>query len=490
MKSRTKLVVGILVIVAVAGSAVYSVRKARKPAPLPRFAVAAIEDLKDTVTETGVVEPIDKIDVKSKVAGKLLSIPITEGQSVVTGQLIAEVDRSVIDPQMARAQSQLDQAKAKLAQAIATYNLQIKQDAVSITEAQAAVTTAMAHREAVKAAARPQEVSQQQESVSRADIALADAERTLNRKRALLAKGFVSQSEVDATQMAVDTARSSVAAARSALSLTKAGPRTEDIADATAQVESARAQLAGARVNAEQHRIRRYDIDQASAAVQGSEHDLAQLQVSLNDTRIVAPAAGVVLKKYKEQNEIVQSATTGYSDAQAILTTLGRGARVRVNINEVDIAKLAIGQKVSVTVDALPGVTLAGRVSEIAPATSGALADTSTADASTSIAKFIVRIALVKPDSRVRPGMSAGVTVTARERHAVLALPSEIAPDGGATAIVKVLTGPANRQVTHTIKLGLRTDSRVEVLSGLKAGDRVVIPTKANADRRKIDIYN
>lgn len=490
MKRNTKIAVT-LVLVAIVAAGGFAVKKAsHKPPKPPRTATVAIGDIAETVTETGVVEPINKIDVKSKVAGKVLTIPIEEGEIVHEGQLIAEVDRSVIDPQIARTQADLDASKAKLAQSVAVYKLQIEQDSASIRESKAALQTAIAHLEAVKAAARPQEVAQQQEGVARAQIAVADAERTLKRKRALLDKGFVAQSEVDAAQVALDTARSSLTAAQEQLSLTKAGPRTEDIADAASQVATARAQLDGARVNADQHRIRRFDIDQAQAAVQASEHDLAQLMVSLNDTHIVAPASGIVLKKYKQQNEIVQSATTGYSDAQAILTSLGQGERVRVGINEVDVAKLAVGQRTTITVDALPGVTIAGHVSEIAPTSTGALADQSTADASGSIAKFVVRISLDHPDPRLRPGMSAGVTITTRSRRQVLTVSSEVAPDAGQAATVKVLSQPGNRQVAKSVKLGLRSDSAIEIVSGLKAGDKVVIPEKSAADRRKIDIYN
>ncbi len=490
MKRPYKTILILALGVAIVAVAVVSIRKAtRKNAPVPRTSTVAVCDITDTVTETGVVEPVNKIDVKSKVAGKVLAIPVREAEMVQSGQLIAEVDRSVIDPQIATAQAQLDQAKARLEQSIAQYKLQIDQDKSSIAQAEAVLKTSVTHRDAVKAAARPQEVGQQQEAVSRAQIAVDDALRTLKRKQTLLDKGFVAQSDVDAAQVAVDTAKSSLAATRQQLSLTQAGPRAEDIADANAQVASARAQLDGARINADQHAIRRFDIDQAQAAVEQNQHALAQLTVSLNDTRIVAPASGIVLKKYKEQNEIVQSATTGYSDAQAILVTLGQGAQVRVGINEVDVAKLAVGQTAAVTIDALPTVNLTGHVSEIAPASTGALADASV-DSSATIAKFIIRIRLDRLDTRLRPGMSASVAITAAERRKVLTVSPEVAPDGGASGTVKVLVEPGNKQIPRPVKFGLRSDAGLEVVSGLKAGDKVVIPSQGAEDRRKIDIYN
>jgi multidrug efflux pump subunit AcrA (membrane-fusion protein) len=490
MKRSRKPFIVVLVVAIVLVIAGFSIRKATtKPAPIPRTSTVTIGDVTDTVTETGVVEPVNKIDVKSKVAGRVLAIPIQESQIVHEGQLIAEVDRSVIDPQIATAQAQLDQAKSRLEQAVAQYKLQIEQDKSAIEQAQAQLKTSVTHRDAVKAAARPQEVAQQQEAVSRAQIALEDAQRTLKRKQSLLGKGFVAQSDVDTAQVAVDTASSTLAAARQQLSLTQAGPRAEDIADAEAQVASARAQLDGARINAEEHAIRKYDIDQAQAAVEQNEHSLAQLMVSLSDTHIVSPATGIVLKKYKEQNEIVQSATTGYSDAQAILVSIGQGAQVRVGINEVDVAKLAVGQSATVTIDALPDLKLTGHVQEIAPTSSGALTETNS-DSSAALAKFIVRIRLDRTEPRLRPGMSASVSITAAERHKVLTVSPEVSPDGASSGTVKVLTEPGHKQIPRAVKFGLRSDASLEVLSGLKNGDKVIIPAQEAQDRRKIDIYN
>ena len=125
-------------------------------------------DIAIQVGETGTIEPVDKVDVKSKAAGRLLSIPIQEGQYVRQGQLIALVDRSQIDPQLARDQAQLQQAQARLAQTEAEYALQVRQTQAAIAQAQAGLGQAQAHLAAVQAGARPQELAQGREAVARA----------------------------------------------------------------------------------------------------------------------------------------------------------------------------------------------------------------------------------------------------------------------------------------------------------------------------------
>lgn len=477
-----------------------------------------VGDITVKVSETGTVEPVDKVDVKSKVAGRLLSIPIEEGQRVTRGQLIATVDRSLIDPQIARARAQMVQAQARLQQSVAEYRLQVNQSSMAVAQAQAGLRTAQAnlagveanlrtaraHLVAAAAPARPQELAQQEQAVARAQIALDDAERTRKRKAGLLARGFVSQADFDSSQAATDTAASQLVAARQQLALVQAGPRPQDIADvrsqvdaartqviaARTQVDAARVQVASAKANAAQNDVRRGDIDQARAAVQQAQNDLQQLLVQLGDTQIIAPASGIVLKKYKEPNEIVQSATTGFSDAQSIVATLGSRLLVRVGINEVDIPKVQQGAPVVVHVDALPGVNWTGHVSEIAPASANAF-DTSGGGSSGGgqggISKFSVKVALDASDSRLRPGMTAGVDIISqRHTHVVLA-PLEAIPDTGTTATATVLTAPAHQE-KHPVTLGLRNDTDVEIVKGLRAGETLVIPPINGKGRRKIDI--
>ena len=457
-----------------------------KPPPAPHTVRTHIGDIVIQVSETGTIEPADKVDVKSKAAGRLLSIPIQEGQYVVKGQLIATVDRSQIDPALVGDEAQLRQAQARLEQAKAAYALQVKQTAAAIVQAQAGLNTAQAHLAAVAAGARPQELDQQHEAVSRAQIAYDDAGRTQKRRRSLLGKGFISQADYDASQVAVDTAASSLATMRQALLLTQAGPRVQDVNDARAQVDAARAQLAAVRANSGQDAVRQSDIAQARASVAQISGTIQQLQVNISDTRILAPASGIVLKKYKEPNEIVQSATTGFSDAQAIVATLGSRLEVKVGINEVDISKVHANASARITVDALPDAAFAGAVTEIAPASTNAF-DTASAGGTGSISKFSVKVGFARYDPRLRSGMSANVAIISqRHAHVVLA-PLEAIPFTDKRGQVTVLTA-LGKQQSRTIVTGLRNDTDVEIVSGLHAGETLIVPALDGAARRKTDI--
>ncbi len=442
-----------------------------------------------SVSESGTVQPVDKVDVKSKVGGRLLTVPIAEGQRVTQGQLIATVDRSQIDPQIAGLRAQLAQAQARLQQSIAAYNLQVAQSRMAVAQAVAGLHTAQTHLGVVAAPARTQDLSQQQQAVTRARIALSDAQRTRERRLALLTKGFVSQSDADATQVAVDTAASTLASAQQQLSLLQSGARPVDITDARAQVDSARVAVQTAQANRGQNAVALTAIAQSRAAIAQTQNDLAQLEVKLGDTRIVAPDSGIVLKKYRQVGEIVQDATTGFSDTQSLVATLGSKLEVRVGINEVDIPQVRVGLPTVLHVDALPNVAFAGHVTEIAPASSNAFADSSAgaSSGSSGIAKFLVKVGLDKDDPRLRPGMTTEVQIiSAHHAHVVLA-PIEAIPGAGKTARITVITAHNIKQ-PRTVTLGLRNDTDVEVTQGLQPGEKILIVPIDAGGRRKISI--
>ncbi len=490
VKRRLKPLLVTLLLLGLALGVGRSVSKSlHKPPPSPRTVATRVGDIVLQVGETGTIEPVDKVDVKSKAAGRLLRIPIQEGQYVRQGQLIALVDRSQIDPQLARDQAQLQQAQARLAQTEAEYALQVRQTQAAIAQAQAGLAQVQAHLAVVRTGARPQELAQGREIVARAQIAADDALRTQKRRAGLLAKGFISQADYDSSQVAVDTAQSSLDTAHQQLGLTAAGPRVQDVADALAQVETARVQLEGARANAGQDAVKQSDIAQARASVAQISGDIQQLDVNVADTRILAPSSGLVLKKYKQPNEIVQSATTGFSDAQSIVATLGSRLEVKVGINEVDIAKVRAHAPAVITVDALPGASFAGYVTEIAPASTNAFADSSggSSGGTNSISKFSVKIAFARYDPRLRSGMSANVSVISQKRSRVVLAPLEAVPFTDLSGQVTVLD-TAGKQEKRTIVTGLRNDTDVEVVSGLKVGEKLVVPPISGEGRRKTDI--
>jgi HlyD family secretion protein len=492
LKRIIKPILITVVVAAIIVLLVYRVRQLQSAgSPPPRTVAVTRGDLVVSVTETGSITAADMVSVNSKVAGRILTLPIEEGQYVNKGQVVATVDRTLIDPQIASTQAQLAQAQARLQQTVASYRLQQVQTQSAIDEAKASLLAAVAHLNTVLAGNRPQQIEQQEQTVLSETATLVDAKRTLARRQELVTKGFIAQSDVDSAQVAVDTASANLAADKEQLDLLKVGPRPEDIAEASAAVNSDKVQLEAARAQVVQNEVSKSNIAQAQASVDQTNNDLQQLLVQLADTTIVAPTSGTVLKKTLQVDEIVQSATTSFSDSASTVCVLGNQPIAYVDVNEVDLPKVVLGATADVTLDALPDVHFAGRVASIAPISTNTSTDPNAAASSSSsgnsVSTYPVKISFLKQDPIMRPGMTATVKIIFARRNNCVMAPVEAIPFDGDSGDVSVL-GPGNKPVKTPVRIGLRSDSDVEVVSGLTPGQKLIPNPIDGSDRRKLDI--
>ncbi|HEU4800380.1 MAG TPA: efflux RND transporter periplasmic adaptor subunit [Gemmatimonadales bacterium] len=235
-----------------------------------------------------------------------------------------------------------------------------------------------------------------------------------------------------------------------------------DIRELAAQLASAEASLEVARRTAE--RSKRL-LDQAIITVAEFERDEAahiaaraindQLQARVAQATARSPIAGTVLERRVDQGDIVPNQTRMFiiGDISQLV--------VRVPISELDVTALGENDVVNVRLDALPGTTVIGRVRRIFPA----------ADSTTRLVP--VEIALTGPEAReVRPGFLARVELRLQPRVGVLVVPAAaLIEQSGGTAVFTVENG---RAVRRSVRRGEYYGERVEVLSGIAAGDTVV----------------
>ena len=538
----------------------YSRMKAKataKPA-LGRTVTAEMGAIAIKVSETGTLEPVTKVDVKSRVGGRLLKIFVKPGDRVAVGTPLASVDPTEVSRQVASVQAQLQASQAGLAQSRENYSLTLQTTAlavrraevglenskvslreagvnvkdaevglkdayVALENAKVGITQAQTRVEQASAPTRSQDVEQAQQSVRRIQAQLVDAKRTLERRKLLLAKGYVSQQDVDSSQTQIDLAEVDLASAQERVALLKEGPRKEDIAptqigvdtakmavesakirvetakvrveqakvrynQAQVAVKTAEVQLATERANARQAQVRSKDILRSQADVAQSENRLAEQSVQLSETRIVAPIAGEVTGKYLEEGELVASATAGFAQGAAIVTIADlTKMQVKVNVNEVDVSRLSVGLPVEVRVDGIGETTFHGKVVSLAPAslTSTQVGTNNSNSANGSIVRFEVKIAVLERDKRLRPGMTANVDILLSQKSNVVVLPTEALRPGNKVLVVNG-TGEKAIKTERSVEIGLKDEARVEVLSGLKAGDKVEVPKLDAKDRRTI----
>lgn len=219
--------------------------------------------------------------------------------------------------------------------------------------------------------------------------------------------------------------------------------------------------------------------------VRSQENTVAQRRAALQDAQanlanytIRAPFAGIVAKSDIKVGDSASGSTV-------IATLLTKQSIAQISLNEVEIAQVKVGQKVTLTFDAVEGLTITGRVVEV----------DSLGTVSQGVVTYGVKIGFDTQDERVRPGMSVSAAVIIDSKQDVLVVPNSAVKSSGGSAYVEmpgdgvtanqllansanttgVALGTAPQQ--QSVEIGLVNDSVSEVISGLKEGDIVVVRT-------------
>ena len=240
-----------------------------------------------------------------------------------------------------------------------------------------------------------------------------------------------------------------------------------DARELEAQVASAEAALNFARGTFERSTTLRQsgvitaaEFERDRAAHEAAKATLEQLRTRLGYATVRAPVSGMVTQKRLEAGDIVAPNTRLFTVADVSTMV------VRVQVSELDVLGLRVGQSVDVALDALPGRTLEGRVRRIFPA----------ADTLTRLVP--VEVALTGEGARIaRPGFLGRVTFALDARRDAVLVPQAAVLGGqGAQSVMMVRDGKAVRRPVET---GLVSQGRVEITSGLEAGEMVIVAGNA-----------
>jgi len=273
-----------------------------------------------------------------------------------------------------------------------------------------------------------------QELAVQAEANLRVAERDLARQEDLVRRKFVAEARVDEARRAVEVARSQVATARATAASNRPGGTERQLLDD---------QLAQAR------------------AARGAA------EAKLDQTRILAPADGVVLDRAVEPGDIVQP-------AKRLMTIALDGAtRLTALIDEKNLGLLGIGQKALAAADAFPGQRFEAVLEYLAPGID--------AQRGTVEAKF----AVPKPPPFLRSDMTVSIDIAVEDRERALVVPTAAVRDAASNApwVLVLRDGHAVRQ---DVKLGARSASEAEVREGLDASNLVVTSNVAPGARVRV----
>ncbi|MFH0852718.1 MAG: efflux RND transporter periplasmic adaptor subunit [bacterium] len=295
----------------------------------------------------------------------------------------------------------------------------------------------------------------------------------LNRTYDALASGIVSsdftQTELDTLKLNISTARSNVSAAITNIVSAQQTVASQKITNQT-NVNAAQAKVTtaeGALVTSENQlalkiaKPRQSDIDLYEAQVRQAQATLSQVRNQIAQKSLVAPIDGIITDVALEKGEMATASQTIVS-----MNSLSN-FEIQADIPETDIAKVKIGQLVSVTLDAFGDKQIwQGQVTKIDPAQTVVQ----------GVVYYATTVGLSGDDTQIKAGMTANLDIETARHTGVLIIPARAINQNG-KKFVKALDGSVIKETE--IETGIKSaDGEVEILSGLKEGDKIVIDKK------------
>jgi HlyD family secretion protein len=310
-RSFLKLIVIAIVLAVAAIATMFVLKYLNAAVPVETVQVqspVSVSDSGDQVilTATGYIVAAHKIEVASKVNGRVDWIGVDKGDKVKAGQILVRLEDTEY-------QAQVTQYKGALA------NLQ-------------------GRLEELQNGSRPEEISRDKADVQQAKAELQDDQVTLDRTKQLVQEGVLAKQALDDAQAKYDGAVAHVASLQRTLDLAVIGTRKEQITQIQGQIEQARGALAFA-------------------------------QDSLNNTVIRAPVTGTILDRNVEKGEFITTGFVGDKGAKGYIVTMAdlNDLQVELDISQNDFPKLGPKQKGIITTDAYPDRKYEGYIEQVSP---------------------------------------------------------------------------------------------------------------------------
>ena len=460
----------------------------------PQYMTAKIErgNLRNTVTATGALQAVTTVQVGSQASGTISALYADFNSVVKKGQVVAQLDPSTAKAQVDQARANLEQARASLANARA-----------AVVNSRAGVSDAQARSLAARSTVQNNQagVSGAQANVAVLKAQQDDALSLLKQQESLLKAGVIAQRDYDVAMTAYKTAEARYNQAVAQLDQAKLAEQSSSsagIAQSQAAVEQSQAQVQQSQAQ----------VQQAAAQVQQAQAALSVAEVNLSHTTITSPIDGVVVSRDVNVGQTVAASLS----APTLFTIANDLTQMQViaNIDQADIGLVEQAKSVKFSVDAFPGKDFDGKIAEMRLNPVNVQ----------NVVTYNVVINVDNPDQKLKPGMTANLTITIDERNDVLKVPnsalrftpqdatrqrgnnasggqgqngqgqgqrrqrqqgdnSNFAPSSapvlqGQTRIVWVL-GQDNKPERRRITVGLSDGAATEVVDGdLKEGDMVI----------------
>ncbi len=405
MRRRTAVVLAVVGVAAALATAGYVYSTSRTPAT--RFRTAPVDrgTVVATVSATGALNAVTTVQVGSQVSGQIREVLVDFNTPVRRGQLIARIETDVFQAKVNAATADLESAQAQ----VLNQRANVEKVRADVENARAAVATAEANVERMRADVENARavIATGQANVTRDAATAANARLELDRRIDLAKQDLISKSERDQAQTAFDTAQAQLEATRAQ---ERAGQAALRSAQAQQTAGESQARAAKSQVSSAQaaFQVSEAQLKAAEATVRQKQAAVEQTRLDLVHTEIRAPVDGVVVSRAIDPGQTVAAslqAPTLFTIAQD-LTQM----QVEAAVDEADVGRLREGMSATFTVDAFPGRSFRGVISQIRKA----------AQVVQNVVSYTTVITVPNPDRILLPGMTANVRVQVDRREDAL----------------------------------------------------------------------
>lgn len=430
-----------------------------EPAVDIETAVVTVRDLAVTVGATGSISPARQIRLAFEITAPVREVLVQPGQSVQAGQALARLDTADLEAALMSAQINLDSQLAAYEALIAPPR------EADIAAARAALNVALAQAGAASLGPDPNqvEIARLQAELARNQLWQLQLQRDLPAAATRLQQEELGKFGIEIpdppdpadnvppqlkqADYGVLIADANLAAA------TNQPPDTAGLAAANAQIVSAQSQL-DRLLNGPDER----EVQIAQTQIEIARLAVAQAEANLAKATLTAPFDGVVTAV-----DLVVGELPPANGGLEIVDP--SGFYVDVAVDETDVVDLQVGQRADLRLDALPEAQIGGVVTRVA----------STPVRAGQLVTYTVRITLDPTLEPVRVGMTATATVTVQELRSVPVLPNRFIRVDRATQRAFVTVERPGGYEDVEVKLGLRNETDAQIVSGVEAGQRVVL---------------
>ncbi|MFA6315228.1 MAG: HlyD family efflux transporter periplasmic adaptor subunit [Candidatus Paceibacterota bacterium] len=503
--SKVHKIISVVILLALIGAGYGTVLAFSSDTSETRYVLATLGrgDIVASVTGSGQVSSFDQVDLTAKTSGDLVSVNVKTGQEVGSGAIIAQIDSGdayydfetaklsyeelvTIDP------DDVVDAEEDVEDAYTTARTAISTASISVEDIMEDLKTLFNCNNGYLGGCNNYSTSAKQFR-TKAETAWFDANDSIysfTKKYRIMSNSSTRKEIEDTVKLARDTATAVFEAAKysqdaaiyfknnadNETDQTKADEAYSLVSPLVSSANTVLSDLTTAQNGIKDSEKALVELKDGADVldIRSSELSLRQKQDALSDYVIKSPFAGIVASIDVKKGDTVNSGTT-------IATLITKKKIAEISLNEIDVAKVKVGQKATLTFDAFDDLTIGGEVTEVD------LVGT----VSQGVVNYVVKIAFDTDDSKVKSGMTVNASIITEMRQNTLVVPTSAVKTQSSMSYVEVIdqsvsydkssqttgilltTSPRKVKVTT----GFTDDESIEIVSGLEEGQQYVVRT-------------